>query len=210
MYHLHTSLFFKLSIGGRTADEIVNWLLKKTGPAAKAIASVAEAKEFAAAADVVVLGLFKVQNFLVILCVCCEIMYKPFILYCNRISSLMPLSNSLLLPRKLMISASVLALTPMFLKSTKSLEMLSSCSRKLTILKLSWTAKSLLPPSSSLSRPSLFPSSLNSTMKAHRKSLVVRSRTICSSSLARVTPMPKRSPVLLAKSPRVSRERYLQ
>jgi protein disulfide-isomerase A1 len=45
--------------GGRTGDEIVNWLLKKTGPAAKAIASAAEAKEFASAADVVVLGLFK-------------------------------------------------------------------------------------------------------------------------------------------------------
>jgi len=45
--------------GGRTADEIVNWLLKKTGPAAKAIASVAEAKEFAEDAAVVVLGLFK-------------------------------------------------------------------------------------------------------------------------------------------------------
>lgn len=47
-------------VGGRTADEIVNWLLKKTGPAAKAIATVAEAKEFASSADVVVLGLFKV------------------------------------------------------------------------------------------------------------------------------------------------------
>jgi len=45
--------------GGRTADEIVNWLLKKTGPAAKTISSVAEAKEFADAADVVVLGLFQ-------------------------------------------------------------------------------------------------------------------------------------------------------
>jgi len=45
--------------GGRTADEIVNWLLKKTGPAAKTIASVAEAKEFAEGAPVVVLGLFK-------------------------------------------------------------------------------------------------------------------------------------------------------
>ena len=46
--------------GGRTADEIVNWLLKKTGPAAKAITSVAEAKEFAGASDVAVLGLFQV------------------------------------------------------------------------------------------------------------------------------------------------------
>jgi len=45
--------------GGRTGDEIVNWLLKKTGPAAKAISSVDDAKEFADAADVVVLGLFQ-------------------------------------------------------------------------------------------------------------------------------------------------------
>ncbi len=48
-------------LGGRTADEIVNWLLKKTGPAAKAIATVDEAKEFASASDVAVLGLFKVE-----------------------------------------------------------------------------------------------------------------------------------------------------
>jgi protein disulfide-isomerase A1 len=48
-------------LGGRTADEIVNWLLKKTGPAAKAIATVDEAKEFASASDVAVLGLFKVK-----------------------------------------------------------------------------------------------------------------------------------------------------
>jgi len=45
--------------GGRAADDIVNWLLKKTGPAAKVILNSAEAKEFADAADVVVLGLFK-------------------------------------------------------------------------------------------------------------------------------------------------------
>jgi len=44
--------------GGRTADEIVNWLLKKTGPAAKTLTTVAEAKEFAEASDVAVLGLF--------------------------------------------------------------------------------------------------------------------------------------------------------
>ena len=58
---IHSNRLFLLQ-GGRTADEIVNWLLKKTGPAAKAIATVEEAKEFAAASDVAVLGLFKVNN----------------------------------------------------------------------------------------------------------------------------------------------------
>ena len=46
--------------GGLTGAEIVNWLLKKTGHSAKAIASVVEAKEFVSSDDVVVLGLFKV------------------------------------------------------------------------------------------------------------------------------------------------------
>ncbi|KAK4020411.1 hypothetical protein OUZ56_002392 [Daphnia magna] len=46
--------------GGRTGDEIVNWLLKKTGPAVlQPIATVDEAKEFASASDVVILGFFK-------------------------------------------------------------------------------------------------------------------------------------------------------
>ena len=48
-----------INTGGRSANEIVNWLLKKTGPAAKAINSVADAKEFAASGNVVVLGLFQ-------------------------------------------------------------------------------------------------------------------------------------------------------
>jgi len=47
--------------GGRTADDIVNWLLKKTGPPAKAIASVEEAKAFAAEKPVVIIGYFKDQ-----------------------------------------------------------------------------------------------------------------------------------------------------
>jgi len=45
--------------GGRTADEIVSWLLKKTGPAAKALTTVAETKEFQESGEVVVVGFFK-------------------------------------------------------------------------------------------------------------------------------------------------------
>merc|ERR1712200_367692 len=45
--------------GGRTADTIVNWLEKKTGPAAKALDTVDAAKAFADEHDVVVVGFFK-------------------------------------------------------------------------------------------------------------------------------------------------------
>ncbi|KAI5717214.1 hypothetical protein M8J77_002140 [Diaphorina citri] len=45
--------------GGRTAEDIVNWLLKKTGPPAKEFTSVDEIKTFIADSKVVVAGLFK-------------------------------------------------------------------------------------------------------------------------------------------------------
>lgn len=45
--------------GGRTADEIVNWLIKKTGPVAKDLTSVDDAKGFIDASNVVVIGFFK-------------------------------------------------------------------------------------------------------------------------------------------------------
>uniref|UniRef100_A0A0P4WI78 Protein disulfide-isomerase n=1 Tax=Scylla olivacea TaxID=85551 RepID=A0A0P4WI78_SCYOL len=48
--------------GGRQADDIVNWLLKKTGPPAKAIASVDEAKALIDASPVVIIGFFKDQE----------------------------------------------------------------------------------------------------------------------------------------------------
>jgi len=45
--------------GGRTADTIVTWLEKKTGPPAKSLDSVDAAKAFIADNDVVVVGFFK-------------------------------------------------------------------------------------------------------------------------------------------------------
>jgi len=45
--------------GGRTADDIVNWLNKKTGPPAKTLATVDEAKQFIEKSEVVVVGFFK-------------------------------------------------------------------------------------------------------------------------------------------------------
>lgn len=48
--------------GGRQADDIVSWLLKKTGPPAKDLSSVELAKEFIEAANVAVVGFFKSQD----------------------------------------------------------------------------------------------------------------------------------------------------
>ena len=45
--------------GGRTADTIVTWLEKKTGPAAKTLENVEDAKAFIEANDIAVVGLFK-------------------------------------------------------------------------------------------------------------------------------------------------------
>ena len=47
--------------GGRQADDIVNWLLKKTGPAAKELSTVDEAKSFIDENNVAVIGFFKVN-----------------------------------------------------------------------------------------------------------------------------------------------------
>lgn len=46
--------------GGRTADEIVNWLKKKTGPPATTLETVDAAKDMIEKSDVVVIGFFKV------------------------------------------------------------------------------------------------------------------------------------------------------
>ncbi|XP_015178651.1 PREDICTED: protein disulfide-isomerase [Polistes dominula] len=45
--------------GGRMADDIVNWLLKKTGPAAKDLTSVEKAKAFIDEHEVAIVGFFK-------------------------------------------------------------------------------------------------------------------------------------------------------
>jgi len=46
--------------GGRTADEIVNWLLKKTGPAAATLASADELQKLIDDNEVAVVGFFSV------------------------------------------------------------------------------------------------------------------------------------------------------
>ena len=45
--------------GGRTSDEIVGWLKKKTGPPAKEFSSADDLKAFVDSKDVVVAGFFK-------------------------------------------------------------------------------------------------------------------------------------------------------
>ncbi|KAG5879996.1 hypothetical protein JTB14_010115 [Gonioctena quinquepunctata] len=48
--------------GGRQADDIVSWLMKKTGPPAKDLASVDAAKELIESNNVVIVGFFKDQS----------------------------------------------------------------------------------------------------------------------------------------------------
>merc|ERR1711868_326752 len=48
--------------GGRTADTIVSWVEKKTGPPAKALAGAEESKAFVEGKDVAVIGCFKEES----------------------------------------------------------------------------------------------------------------------------------------------------
>jgi protein disulfide-isomerase A1 len=49
--------------GGRTQDDIVNWLKKKTGPAAEELKTVEDLNKLKEANDVVIVGAFKVDYF---------------------------------------------------------------------------------------------------------------------------------------------------
>lgn len=48
-------------IAGREADDIVNWLKKRTGPAASTLADVAAAEGLVDGSEVAVIGFFKVE-----------------------------------------------------------------------------------------------------------------------------------------------------
>lgn len=47
--------------GGRQADDIIEWVLKKTGPAAKTLASLDETTELIESKEVAIVGFFKVK-----------------------------------------------------------------------------------------------------------------------------------------------------
>ncbi|KZR96710.1 Protein disulfide-isomerase [Daphnia magna] len=86
---------------------------------------------------------------------------------------------------------------------------LSSCSRRSTIPRLLSRVISLPMLSSNSLRPNRFLWLSNSTTKVPKRSLVVRSRITCLSSLARVMPMPIKSPKLPVMLPSFSRARLV-
>lgn len=51
--------FYLWMPGGRTADDIVRWLLKRTGPPAVDLTEVDKAKKFSEDSEVVVIGFFE-------------------------------------------------------------------------------------------------------------------------------------------------------
>lgn len=53
-------LSFSSNLAGREADDILNWLKKRTGPAATTLADVAAAEELVESNEVAVIGFFKV------------------------------------------------------------------------------------------------------------------------------------------------------
>ena len=57
--HLNYFNLYLNTVGGRTADEIITWLDKKTGPPAKELKTADEVKEFVDKKNVVVVGFYK-------------------------------------------------------------------------------------------------------------------------------------------------------
>ena len=57
--HLDYFNFYVNSAGGRTSEEIITWLSKKTGPPAKELKTADEVKEFVDKKNVVVVGFYK-------------------------------------------------------------------------------------------------------------------------------------------------------
>ena len=57
--HLDYFNFYVNSAGGRTSEEIITWLSKKTGPPAKELKTADEVKEFIDKKNVVVVGFYK-------------------------------------------------------------------------------------------------------------------------------------------------------
>lgn len=56
-------MFSSHHLAGREADDIVNWLKKRTGPAATALPDVAAAEDLVDSSEVAVIGFFKVEFF---------------------------------------------------------------------------------------------------------------------------------------------------
>lgn len=56
--HLYCNFYLCIP-GGRTADDIVRWLLKRTGPPATDLTEVEQAKTFSEGGEVVVIGFFE-------------------------------------------------------------------------------------------------------------------------------------------------------
>lgn len=53
---------FYSNVAGREADDIVNWLKKRTGPAASELKDVAAAEALVDSSEVAVIGFFKVKE----------------------------------------------------------------------------------------------------------------------------------------------------
>lgn len=62
MHYLDVLLKLFILLGERQADDIVNWLKKKTGPPAVEVTSAEQAKELIAANPVIVFGFFADQT----------------------------------------------------------------------------------------------------------------------------------------------------